>query len=300
MGNVLRRLVRCKPLRFTVELVEAYFDHRIARAAAAMAYNMLLCVFPLIIVAFAVVGLLPVETAEMLSWLDTIVPGASSSLFGDYAAYVLSVQSPALLTAGLAMTIMAASAAFRGMLCIFSEVTGHTVYTGLKYILTSIIMSLLLVLAIYASLLVVVTGRWFLNIMVQDFGLFQAISSWQWLRFPFLLALCILALSAIYRVSVSKRQIPTFRVLPGALAASAALTAGTALFSAFISMSSRYSLIYGSLASIIILMLWFYLCSNILVMGNVLNFVVARWRAQRLSGQIQPKPAPRWKQMKGK
>ena len=54
------------------------------------------------------------------------------------------------------------------------------------------------------------------------------------------------------------------------------LVIGTAVFSLFIGMSSRYSMVYGSLASIIILMLWFFLCGNILVLGNVVNFVLAK------------------------
>ena len=44
-------------------------------------------------------------------------------------------------------------------------------------------------------------------------------------------------------------------------------------------MSSRYSLVYGSLASVIILMLWLYLCGNIVNLGNVLNYVW--WRRKQ-------------------
>ena len=38
-------------------------------------------------------------------------------------------------------------------------------------------------------------------------------------------------------------------------------------------MSSRYSMVYGSLASVIILMVWLYLCGNILILGNIFNCV---------------------------
>ena len=46
------------------------------------------------------------------------------------------------------------------------------------------------------------------------------------------------------------------------------------LFSWFIGMSSRYSLVYGSLASLIILLAWLYFCGNILLMGAVVGQVV--------------------------
>ena len=55
--------------------------------------------------------------------------------------------------------------------------------------------------------------------------------------------------------------------------AAAALVAASILFSWFIGMSSKYSLVYGSLASVIILLLWLYLCGNILILGNVFNCV---------------------------
>ena len=47
----------------------------------------------------------------------------------------------------------------------------------------------------------------------------------------------------------------------------------------FISLSTRYSTVYGSLASVIILMLWLYLCGNIVNLGNVLNYVW--WRRKQ-------------------
>ena len=55
--------------------------------------------------------------------------------------------------------------------------------------------------------------------------------------------------------------------------------AATALFSWFIGLSARYSLVYGSLASVIILLVWLYLCGNILILGDVFNCV---WYRRRL------------------
>jgi membrane protein len=61
-------------------------------------------------------------------------------------------------------------------------------------------------------------------------------------------------------------------VLIGAFLSSLLLTLGVTLFSALITFSSRYSLVYGSLASMIILMVWLYFCGNIVIFGNVFKF----------------------------
>ena len=58
-----------------------------------------------------------------------------------------------------------------------------------------------------------------------------------------------------------------------ALLCATALVVVSAVFSWFIGLSSRYSLLYGSLASIIILLLWLYLCGTILLLGAIFNRV---------------------------
>lgn len=58
------------------------------------------------------------------------------------------------------------------------------------------------------------------------------------------------------------------------LGAALAIVAASVLFSWFIGMSSRYALVYGSLASLIILLAWLYLCGNILLLGAVAGRVL--------------------------
>ncbi len=50
------------------------------------------------------------------------------------------------------------------------------------------------------------------------------------------------------------------------------------MFSWFISISVRITVVYGSLASVIIMMIWLYACGIILIMGNTLNVVIHRFR----------------------
>lgn len=67
---------------------------------------------------------------------------------------------------------------------------------------------------------------------------------------------------------------PRVSVIGGALFTAFALVVVSILFSFFIGLSTRYSLVYGSLASVIILMVWLYACCNILFVGSILNAVL--------------------------
>ena len=46
------------------------------------------------------------------------------------------------------------------------------------------------------------------------------------------------------------------------------------IFSGFIAVSTRYPLVYGSLASLILLMFWLYLCCQIIYLGAALNIAL--------------------------
>ena len=105
------------------------------------------------------------------------------------------------------------------------------------------------------------------------------------LAIPGLLFLLVfLFVLLVYRMAAPRGR-PRPPILTGAFLAAVALVAATALFSWFIGLSSRYSLVYGSLASVIILLVWLYLCGNILILGNVFNCVWYRHKKRRVTGE---------------
>ena len=73
-----------------------------------------------------------------------------------------------------------------------------------------------------------------------------------------------------------KRKNDSYSVIPGAIFVSISTMLITPLFSMFIGTSARYPLIYGSMASFVMLMLWLYLCCLLLCAGAVLNICVYR------------------------
>lgn len=271
----MRRIeIHSRPVRFLIRLAQVYFEHQVPRTAAQMSYYLLFSLFPLLMIVIGTLGFLHLDTDAVLNALDRAIP-STSSLLTEYVKYVVTNESPALMWAGIVMALTASSAAFRGLMRISGEICGRPTFRGPAMFVVSFAMSAVLLLTIFTFLLATVTGRWFLTLLVERFHITAVAWAWQWLRFPILFTLGVLALTAIYRVSLSKRALPHSHAWPGAVFASVALVIGTGVFSLFISMSSRYSMVYGSLASIIILLLWFFVCSNILVLGNVVNYILA-------------------------
>ena len=137
---------------------------------------------------------------------------------------------------------------------------------------------ILLLVMVYGSIVVVLTGNWFFNWFRTQFSMLPLPKNLRWIRLMILFGIALLVLALLYRVTAPwSHQRPP--VLKGAFFISILLAAASGLFSVFISLSTRYSTVYGSLASVIILMLWLYLCGNIVNLGNVLNYVW--WRRKQ-------------------
>ena len=276
----MRRLWESAGVRFVREILEVYFDRRVSRSAAELAYFLILSFFPVLICVNAFVGLLHLDVNLILAGTEEFLPKESRSILGDYILYITDNQSNAMLFAGLTMTLFSASAAFRALMNIMADIYGRTTYRGVGQVVASVAFSVLFLITIYLSLAVLLTGSWFLH-LVETYlpWVRQVVGDWQWIRFWVLFCLVMLFVLLTYRMAAPRGK-PRPPILTGGVLASAALVCASMLFSWFIGMSSRYSLVYGSLASVIILLVWLYLCGNILLLGAAVSrtWVIRRTR----------------------
>lgn len=276
----MRKVWNSGPVRFVREIVELYFSAHVSRSAAELAYFLILTVFPLLICINAFVGALHLDIGAALESLEEFLPASVITVVADYINYITVNQSFGMFLAGLFMTLLSASAAVRALMNIMDDIYGRTNYPGFWSLVVSFVFSILLLITMYLSIVVVLTGNWFFHLVERYLHLKNLLTDWQWMRFVILFALVLLFILLLYRVTapIGKPRPP---VLTGAFLASVALVAASILFSLFIGMSSRYSLVYGSLASVIILLVWLYLCGNILILGNVFNCVWYRRKKKR-------------------
>lgn len=269
----MKRILTSSGVRFVLEIAEVYFNRRVSRSAAELAYFLILSFFPILICVNAFVGLLNLDVNLVLEGAADFLPKESLPILGDYISYISTNQSNAMLFAGLTMTLFSASAAFRALMNIMADIYERPTYRGVGQVVASVVFSILFLFTIYLSMAVLLTGNWFFHLVEQKFPwVLQIVGSWQWMRFWVLFCLVMLFVLLTYRLAAPKGK-PRPPVLTGGILASAALVGASMLFSWFIGLSSRYSLVYGSLASVIILLVWLYLCGNVLILGNAFNYV---------------------------
>ena len=281
------------PVRFIREMVDIYFGKRVSRSAAELAYFLILTFFPILVCINGFIGILHLDSFAVMAAMEDFLPKEALSVVGEYIGYISTNQSNAMLIAGITMTLFSASAAFRALMNIMDDIYERKSYTGLWQIVASVIFSILFLVTIYLSIVVVLTGNWLFALIEGFFHLDPSALpwDWQWLRFLILFALVLLFVLLAYRRAAPRGK-PRPPILTGGIIAAAALVAASILFSWFIGMSSKYSLVYGSLASVIILLLWLYLCGNILILGNVFNCVWYKRKKIRYLKKLKKESGP--------
>jgi len=274
---------RIKKTRIFRELVSIYLNKRISRSAAELAYFLTLSIFPMLICLNAMLGSMFPTSESLLEMAEGVVPGATLNVLADYIGYISTNSSRAMVTAGIILMATTAASTFRSFHNIMGEIQGKPRYKGPFEWLISFFFSIVFLAVMYFGVIVVFAGNWFVTFLSEHFS-FGVSAAWTWLRFILLFFILFVIIYGIYRLTAPKGA--DDHILIGTASASVTLVGVSIFFSWFIGMSTRYPLVYGSLASIIILMVWLYLCGNILILGNGLN-VALRHERERVAAELK-------------
>ena len=273
MPPFLQKIIDGSPFLGRVyHIIDLYGSRRMGRSAAAFAYYLMLSFFPLLICVASIIGRTTIDTEELLSLISEVIPPQVTETLISFLDYIGANYSPAMLWAGIILLLTAATGAFGTVMVAMGDLYGQQRYKGLLHTVMSFFYSAMLLAIIYLSVVVVATGGWFIDLLDQWFKVGDLLASWKWLRFVLLTGIVTLLLVVLYR-GVTPKQKPALPVLPGAISGGFAWLVVSIIFSTMISASARYTLVYGSLASIIILMLWLHLIGSIILLGGLVNLV---------------------------
>lgn len=276
----MKRFLSLPPVSFLLEAADLYGQAGVARSAAALSYFLVLTLFPLLVCVNYFIGLFHLDLEVMLRSLDQVVPPGVLAVLEDYLGYVSGSQSDALLMASLITILISASAGLRTLLATLDEIHRAEEVPVLRRVLVSVALSALFLVTVYLSVVVIFTGEWFFWWLRQALPprlaeLIGPLSSlWQWMRYLLLFCFVLLLILIVYRAGTPRGAVRGPVMALSSLGPALAIVAASVLFSWFIGMSSRYALVYGSLASLIILLAWLYLCGNILLLGAVAGRVL--------------------------
>ena len=267
-----------KIVRFVMNFIRIYTDTQVTIASAALSYYFTMTFFPLIICLYTMLGNSYDQAMRIVQFLKSFASEEAIDLISDFLVYVASNNSPAMMVAGLAVLVTSASAASRSIQTTIGRMQGGVKFKAFMYFAFSILFSLVFLAAIYFAMLVMLTGRQFITTVNKLLPFIDISHSWNWMRFLVMGGIFFVLVWGVYETA--KRNCDEYSTFPGTVVTTVALVAESLLFSVFIGRSAKYPLVYGSLASLILLMLWLYSCCLIIYVGAAVNIALRDTRQQ--------------------
>ena len=251
------------------QIFHYYNDKQIPLASAALCYYMTMTAFPLIICLYTLLGNNYARAVSILTFAEGVLSADAVQTIRSFLAYVEKNHSMGMFVAGITVLLTSASAGVRSMEVTIGRMQGGQRYPGIGGLLFSLVFAIVFLAATWFAILAMFTSRDLLNIVNQKLPFIDISGSWLWIKYLLLGGIMFLILWGIYRVSrMRSNRYPTW---PGAILATLGIVGMSLLFSMFIAASTRYSLVYGSLASIILLMIWMFFSCQVIYIGAAFN-----------------------------
>ncbi|QIG38258.1 YihY/virulence factor BrkB family protein [Microbacterium sp. 4R-513] len=260
-----------------------FSDDQCTDIAAGLTYFAVLALFPALIAVFSILGVIGQgeSAAEAITGIiQSFAPDAADALDGPLSDIANSPGAGFALISGIVLAIWAASGyvgAFSRAMNRIYEIEEGRPFWKLKPAQLLVTVIGIVMIAI-AAIILVVSGP-VADAVGSALGLGDvATTVWSILKWPVLAFIVVLMVAILYYATPNAKQ-PKFRWISlGSLLAILVLTLATVAFGIYVTNFSNYDRTYGSLAGIVIFLLWLYIANLALLFGAEFDAELERGR----------------------
>jgi membrane protein len=252
--------------------------------AAALTYFGVLAIFPGMLVLVSIMGMLGQSAQQsILSNINGIAPGGAKTFLTGVIHQVQGRAGAASAAAivGILVALWSASgyvAAFmRAMNAVYEVDEGRPIWKTAPIRLGVTLVTV--VVLVISAVMVAVTGP-IASRVGQALGIGNTgVLIWDIVKWPVLIVIISMLLSLLYWASPNVKQPGTKWITPGGIVAVVLWIIASALFGVYVSFSGSYNKTYGTLATVIIFLVWLWITNIAILLGAEFN---AEMQHQRL------------------
>ncbi|QFZ53720.1 YihY/virulence factor BrkB family protein [Oceanihabitans sp. IOP_32] len=276
------------------DLLELYFIGIIRGAlttrASAIAFNFFTAIFPFLLFILIIIPYIPIDgfRDEFLVFLESFLPPTTSDFFFQNIFENIDKTKPTGLLSSvflLSILLMAngVSAVFSGFESSYHEQIARSIFKQYLYAL-----SVSLILAFLIIITIVVLGYFQIYVVQELFGVLKErgyevdsqVFTWtRIVQYVFFVIIIYLATATLYYFGTREGKESKFFSI-GALFTTLLIVLTSYLFGMYIENFGQFNKLYGSIGALLILLLYLWLNSNILLLGYELNASLNKLRKQ--------------------
>ena len=241
---------------------------------AELAFWSVLAVFPFAIFLLTVIGFIPLHgiDAQLTTYLYQVMPKDAAALIDQTVHEIIGKQRGGLLIISFLGALWSASGGISSTITALNRAYDvHETRPFWKVKLVSLACTAAGAVAIVIAVSSLMIGPEFVRKVTDIFGLGKAFDVvWRWARFPVIVASLATMLAALYYFLPNVKQ--KFRIIsPGSVIAIALWILASLGFSFYVSHFAAYAKTYGTLGTGVVLMMWIYISSVIMIVGGEIN-----------------------------
>ena len=249
---------------------------------------MLLSFFPALIILMSLIHYLPVTPDTIIEVLRAVAPPQIEPVFETIINDVYNNSSIAIVSITAVVVLWSAGKGFLSIMQCLNSIYGSNRHRNwfISRIISTVY-TLIFLLSILLTLVLMVFGDKFVSIiglfLPKVANTFTAILHNRALLFPCVLMVIFLCM---YKY-VPNRKTTFFNELPGAVFAATGWFLFSYFYSVYVNHSPNFSLMYGSLSTLVFALMWMYFCMIIVFLGAELNMFLTKKRSGDFGSWIE-------------
>lgn len=276
---------------FVQEIIIRMKKVDISGMGAQLAYFFLLSFFPLLLVVVSTLPFLDINQEHVFRFIQTIVPAEVFMLTqGTIVEVLTTYNGGGVLSIGILGTLWSASRGMNAIIKTLNEAYETEPKMGIINRAWSLVFTVLLILILSLALIVPIFGQRYVYLLFDFLGVETSfVDFWnyvQWILPPLLIFIVLLLLYWVIPYTESRVHIVT--VLPGTVFSTISWVVLIYGFSFYVKHFGNFTFTYGSIASVIIFMLWLYFTGMILIFGGILNAAMRKRHFAKIRKATSP------------
>lgn len=273
------RLIKYRNKKWFIYISNLIYNIRndeVTAIGAQLTYYLILSIFPFLIFFLNVVGHTSIAIESMLDdWLIVLPIETQRLLFRVIDEIALS-SSDTLLSLSIILALWSASLGISAIIRAINKAYNiHRKRNYIKLKILSLLFTMALVILLMIVLLTLVFGEVIGNAIFTYIGAINVfLRIWESSRKIIALLAMIIIFALLYKYSIApkeRRHIKLIHTLPGAIFATIGWVVASGIFSYYVNNFANYSRTYGSLGGVIVLLVWLYITSIMIVLGGEIN-----------------------------
>jgi membrane protein len=269
----------------TVFFVKGIYNGYIASRASAISFNFFLAVFPSLIFFFTIIPFIPIANFQqsLLDLIRDFLPDTAYATVQATVEDIITRPRGGLLSLGFVLSLYFTTNGINSLMEAFNN-TFHTIETRsyIKQRMISILLVVIITFLLIIAIGLITFGTGLLSILlpmqIRESNLyFGAIVISKWL---ITIAMLFFAISFIFYFAPAKKR--QFRFISAGSSMATILIIVTTLgFNFYVDNFSKYNALYGSIGTLLVILLWIYFNSFSLLIGFELNASIYNLRRGR-------------------